>query len=112
MKLQNGTVVEAEEFKKGEAIFIKSDDNRLVKINPEGEISWFYECEGNVSDPVVSSSGKVYFSRKDIGVTCLDSDGEVEWEENGIGFVNSPPSIGPDGLIYVRTYEGVVALEP
>jgi hypothetical protein len=35
MKLQNGTVVEAEEFKKGEAIFIKSDDERIAL--PVGE---------------------------------------------------------------------------
>jgi hypothetical protein len=35
MKLQNGTVVEAEEFKKGEAIFIKSDDERIAM--PVGE---------------------------------------------------------------------------
>jgi len=35
MKLQNGTVVEAEEFKEGEAIFIKSDDERIAM--PVGE---------------------------------------------------------------------------
>ena len=35
MKLQNGTVIEAEEFKKGEAIFIKSDDERIAM--PVGE---------------------------------------------------------------------------
>jgi len=35
MKLQNGTVVEAEEFKKGEAIFIKSDDEKIAM--PVGE---------------------------------------------------------------------------
>jgi len=35
MKLQNGTVVEAEEFKKDEAIFIKSDDERIAM--PVGE---------------------------------------------------------------------------
>lgn len=35
MKLQNGTVVEAEEFKKDEAIFIKSDEERIAM--PVGE---------------------------------------------------------------------------
>lgn len=35
MKLQNGTVVEAEEFKKDESIFIKSDDERIAM--PVGE---------------------------------------------------------------------------
>ena len=35
MKLQNGTVIEAEEFKKDEAIFIKSDDERIAM--PVGE---------------------------------------------------------------------------
>ena len=35
MKLQNGTIIEAEEFKKGEAIFIKSDDERIAM--PVGE---------------------------------------------------------------------------
>jgi len=35
MKLQNGTEVEAEEFKEGEAIFIKSDDERIAM--PVGE---------------------------------------------------------------------------
>jgi hypothetical protein len=35
MKLQNGTVVEAEKFEKGEAIFIKSDDEKIAL--PVGE---------------------------------------------------------------------------
>jgi len=35
MKLQNGTVIEAEEFKKDEAIFIKSDEERIAM--PVGE---------------------------------------------------------------------------
>ena len=35
MKLQNGTVVEAEKFEKGEAVFIKSDDEKIAL--PVGE---------------------------------------------------------------------------
>jgi len=35
MKLQNGTVIEAEKFEKGEAIFIKSDDEKIAL--PVGE---------------------------------------------------------------------------
>ena len=35
MKLDNGTIIEAEEFKKGEAVFIKSDDERIAM--PVGE---------------------------------------------------------------------------
>ena len=35
MKLQNGTVIEAEKFEKGEAVFIKSDDEKIAL--PVGE---------------------------------------------------------------------------
>ena len=35
MKLQNGTVLEAEKFEKGESVFIKSDDERIAL--PVGE---------------------------------------------------------------------------
>ena len=37
MKLENGTVIEAEEFKKDEAVFIKSEDERIAM--PVGEYS-------------------------------------------------------------------------
>ena len=35
LKLENGTVLEAEAFEKGEAVFIKSDDERIAL--PVGE---------------------------------------------------------------------------
>ena len=91
MKLQNGTVVEAEEFKKGEAIFIKSDDERIAM--PVGEYVLedgrllVVEEEGiiadmrDVSDDVPAKEEDMKETKEEMAEEKLDEEAAVyDWE--------------------------------
>ena len=91
MKLQNGTVIEAEEFKKGEAIFIKSDDERIAM--PVGEYVLedgrllVVEEEGiiadmrDVSDDVPAKEEDMKETKEEMAEEKLDEEAAVyDWE--------------------------------
>ena len=90
MKLQNGTMIEAEEFKKGEAIFIKSDDEKIAM--PVGEYMLedgrmlVVEEEGiiadmrDVSDDVPAKEEASEESKEEMSEDSID-ESNVELEE-------------------------------
>ena len=90
MKLQNGTVVEAEEFKKGEAIFIKSDDERIAMpvgeyVLEDGKLL-VVEEEGiiadmrDVSDDVPAKEEDMKETKKEMAEEKLDEEAAVfDW---------------------------------
>ena len=92
MKLQNGTVVEAEEFKKDEAIFIKSDDERiampvgeyvledgkLLVVEEEGIIADMRDVSDDVPAKVEASEEEV---KEEMAEEELDEEAAVyDWE--------------------------------
>ena len=91
MKLQNGTVVEAEEFKKGEAIFIKSDDERIAMpvgeyVLEDGKLL-VVEEEGiiadmrDVSDDVPAKEEDMKEDKEEMAEEKLDEEAAVyDWE--------------------------------
>jgi hypothetical protein len=91
MKLQNGTVVEAEEFKKGEAIFIKSDDERIAMpvgeyVLEDGKLL-VVEEEGIiadmrvVSDDVPAKEEDMKETKEEMAEEKLDEEAAVyDWE--------------------------------
>ena len=70
MKLENGTVIEAEEFKEGEAVFIVTEDEKVPL--PIGE----YEVEGG-SILVVSEEGIIGGAKEEV---AEEEEVEVEAE--------------------------------
>ena len=70
MKLENGTVIEAEEFKEGEAVFIVTEDEKVPL--PIGE----YEVEGG-SILVVTEEGVIGGSKEEV---ADEEEVEVEAE--------------------------------
>ena len=90
MKLQNGTVVEAKEFKKGEAIFIKSDDERIAMpvgeyVLEDGKLL-VVEEEGiiadmrDVSDDVPAKEEDMKETKKEMAEEKLDEEAAVfDW---------------------------------
>ena len=95
MKLQNGTMIEAEEFKKGEAIFIKSDDEKIAM--PVGEYMLedgrmlVVEEEGiiadmrDVSDDVPAKEEASEESKEEMTEESID-ESNVELEEEEVAF--------------------------
>ena len=87
MKLQNGTVVEAEEFKKGEAIFIKSDDERIAMpvgeyVLEDGKLL-VVEEEGIIADMRVVSDdvpAKEEDMKEDIKEEMAEEAAVYDWE--------------------------------
>lgn len=98
-------------------IFVVSSDLNLVSINSNGGINWKLPLPGGVESPgavaIGSNSGTVYVTADDdsllSAVTNLDSTtpsfgwsldlGSV-FKSSG-AFVESAPTIGPDGTIYL-----------
>jgi len=87
MKLQNGTVVEAEEFKKGEAIFIKSDDEKIAMpvgeyVLEDGKLL-VVEEEGIIADMRVVSDdvpAKEEDMKEDIKEEMAEEAAVYDWE--------------------------------
>ena len=90
MKLDNGTIIEAEEFKKGEAVFIKSDDERIAM--PVGEYQLedgkllVVEEEGiiadmrDVSDDVPAKEEDMKETKEEMAEEKLDEEAAVfDW---------------------------------
>ena len=74
MKLKNGTVIEAEEFKEGEAVFIVTEDEKVPL--PIGE----YEVEDG-SILVVSQEGVIGGAKEEVAEEEVEVEAEAETKD-------------------------------
>ena len=74
MKLKNGTVIEAEEFKEGEAVFIVTEDEKVAM--PIGE----YEIEDG-SILVVSEEGVIGGAKEEVAEEEVEVEAEAETKD-------------------------------
>ncbi|EFM08905.1 Pyrrolo-quinoline quinone beta-propeller repeat protein [Paenibacillus curdlanolyticus YK9] len=81
--------------------------SKLIKISPEGEIIWEYQCRNISTCPVVDGKGDLYFSSRgvveDEGVLIsLTSNGQLRWsKEIGKCYLEYEPIIDEHGNLYM-----------
>ena len=83
-------------------------------VDPQGEIQWTYETSDDIfafSSPAVASDGTIYVGGMDDHLHAINRDGSARWTFKASDRVWSPPSIGPDGAIYVLG-TGLLAINP
>ena len=77
-------------------------NNRLYAITPNGTLKWKSDMIGVYGTPAIGSDGTIYI----VGngeLFAYQPDGTLKWHSYAGGFDTNPPSIGPDGAIYVTT---------
>jgi outer membrane protein assembly factor BamB len=78
----------------------------MYAIHPNGTLKWSWTSSMNncwiETSPAIGQNGELYFLNNCFGVTALDSEGHLLWNEDGsLGEVWNSPSLGPDGTIYI-----------
>lgn len=86
-------------------IYLGTWQPALYAINPDGTLKWRYDPSSSCAietPPAVDTGGNVYFVHNCVGLTALDSNGNLRWTNSSYGDYGWPtPLIGPDGTIYV-----------
>jgi len=83
--------------------------NLLYAVDPLGNLKWSYQfAEGYNADqpPIVDLNGTVYIATRNsvarLGkVYAINSDGTLRWSYDFPGNTSAPPTLGPDGTLYV-----------
>ena len=103
-------------------IYVGGDDHALHAINRDGSPRWKFRTGDLIRTAAsISADGTIYVPSYDGRLYAVDADGSERWSvvvmraPEGYGGspaqVNSPPSIGPDGTIYVLG-GGLFAISP
>lgn len=87
---------------------------RIVALSAEtGEERWEFRLPvtdsrelGVMSGPLLDATGAVYVGGHDDYVYGLSPGGELRWAHAVTGDVDAPPSLGPDGVLYVGADDG------
>jgi outer membrane protein assembly factor BamB len=107
--------------------FVSSDDTRwygnLYALNPDGTLKWNHITTDGVGSyisgsPALGTDGTIYFASKynTIGdmsnVYALNPDGTVKWnyilpDGPNRNYIQGSPAIGPDGSIYVVSFDNI-----
>ena len=104
------------------AIYVGGDDGALHAIDRDGSPRWTFKTGDLIrTAPSIGADGTIYVPSYDGRLYAVDPDGSERWSvvvrrppegfEGSPTQVNSPPSIGPDGAIYVLG-RGVFAINP
>jgi alpha-tubulin suppressor-like RCC1 family protein/outer membrane protein assembly factor BamB len=88
-------------------IYLGGADKRFYAVLPGGGSdagTWIWRREvGAVphSSPVIGVTGNIFFGSDNRRVTCVNSNGALQWTFSTRGAVSGPLAIGADGTIYV-----------
>lgn len=102
-------------------IYVSSEDGVLHALNSNGALKWkfnpFPEFGNSGVSPAVGQDGTIYYvagwwqynadmsiNVREIYLFAIKSDGSLQWKfkfEGKVYYSHIPPSIGPDGKIYV-----------
>ncbi|MEJ2696608.1 MAG: PQQ-binding-like beta-propeller repeat protein [Candidatus Sulfobium sp.] len=99
-------------------IYAASYDRQLYALSPDGALKWVFPTKTVLSSsPAIGSDGTIYAGGTNMdvlvyscGVTvtigrlyAVNPDGSKKWEFALSGVVNSSPTIGTDGTIYIAS---------
>lgn len=100
-------------------IVIGSCDGGLYRLDRHGRKRWTYWTSGQIkASPALDSEGNACVGNKAGTLYCIGSDGRRSWsyatnQDVDDNDLNSSPSIGKDGTIYVGSTTGeVIAVSP
>lgn len=97
-----------------------SVNGSMVYLNPDGTLRWakYFQqpslTPSRVYEPILTADGSIIVAWERGELYCFSPDGTQRWVFRPPGAFNpekyfaGPPAIGPDGTIYVKTYDGVV----
>ena len=94
-------------------IYVGGMDQALHAINPDGSPRWTFQTGDLIrASPSIGADGTIYVGSYDGRLYAVHPDGSERWSVVvARGSVDSPPSIGPDGAIYVLG-RGLFAINP
>jgi RHS repeat-associated protein len=79
----------------------------LNALSAAGKLLWAFAASDAVSPPAIGSDGTIYFGSGD-KLYALTSSGEFKWSFTADGFIDTAPTLAPDGTIYVGTNPGTL----
>jgi outer membrane protein assembly factor BamB len=88
------------------------DTNTLYALNSDGSVKWTFPVPSDSgvltwfkgSSCAIASDGQIYVSSSDGTLYSLAPDGTMNWSYQTQNGGLKPPVIGPDGTIYVSSY--------
>ncbi len=87
-------------------ILFGSNDGNLYALTREGQLLWTFEAGGAIVSSPAVDNGTVFFGSADSTVYAVNLDGTVKWSfavpRNA---VDSSPSIGYDGRVYIGEWD-------
>jgi len=127
----NWCVFSSPVFEPGGLVYVGSKDHNLYcfdPINYAGDFEWKFSTgqfyDGHLVDcsPMVGPDGTIYFGTDPFGAQgnqpvpvensfwAVNPDGSLKWNMviGGTLGIESSPAVGPDGTIYVGSYDSVV----
>jgi outer membrane protein assembly factor BamB len=95
-------------------VYIGSIDGKLYAINPDGTLKWDFITGDYIewSSPAIDSNGTIYIGSFDDNLYAINPDGTEKWRIESGTIVNSPPTIIPDGTIYICLINKFHAINP
>ena len=94
-------------------IYCGSANRYFYAVTPSGTLKWKFLTGGNCSPPALASDGTIYFASDDGKFYALYPDGTKKWDYLiGANNASTPAAIGPDGTIYIGTYDYLFSFTP
>ncbi|UCG68457.1 MAG: PQQ-binding-like beta-propeller repeat protein [Thermoplasmata archaeon] len=95
-------------------IYVGSWDNKLYAINQDGTEKWSFTTGDHIqwSSPAIDFQGTIYIGSEDNKLYAINPDGSEKWSFTSGHDVESPPTIGSDGTIYIGLSGYLCAIYP
>jgi len=89
-------------------IYVCSVDGNLYAVNPNGSIKWIHNLqpEGaeNAATPAIGGDGTIYVTLdENANIFAVTPAGNPKWTYSVDDEIESSPTVGPDGTVYVWT---------
>ncbi|OGL15092.1 MAG: hypothetical protein A3F92_01435 [Candidatus Rokubacteria bacterium RIFCSPLOWO2_12_FULL_71_22] len=86
----------------------------VVTLRPDGQLAWRFQADALyiLQRPAVGPDGTIVAHDSSGFVYALQPDGGLKWIFQTPAFAYGPPSVGPDGTVYVASINTVYALGP
>ena len=84
-------------------VYICSWDNELIAVNPDGTEKWRFETGESTYyfNSAIADDGTIYVNSNDGYLYAVNPDGSQKWTVNFENDLDSYPTIGADGTVYV-----------
>ncbi|MFW6196911.1 MAG: PQQ-binding-like beta-propeller repeat protein [Thermoplasmatota archaeon] len=90
-------------------VYVGSNNDNIYAIKKDGILKWKKDLQGDVKTTLYHE-GSVYVGTFEDYFFSLNAEtGSIQWRYNTDSYIYESPSLGPDGTIYLSTYDGVMA---